>query len=170
MFYTDRARDNRTFDQFQSQYLRSKDNEEKVIRALAVEYIARGYPAETVLYEPVDPSESFNDGKHHTKPDYFFWYDGKKYTIELKCFFGEIEDVVHIKCASILSMVKQRSTYPNGILLIATRERYAVMKAHLVAKYPIEVIEKWSNTIVSKKGFVIPTDDLIWKRWLSPIP
>jgi hypothetical protein len=169
MFSLDKGRDNRSLSRYKLDFTLSKKNEEVVMRALAVEYIARGFPAQTVLYEPVDPSESFDDKKVHITPDYYFWYENKKHTIEIKCYMTDAYiDEYYIKPYSILSMVKNRKDFPNGLLLLAHKNRFAVLKADTVAKYPLCKIDRWSNG-VEKKGFIIPEENIQWRRWLSPL-
>lgn len=173
MYDLNKARDFRTLKQYKRDFNFGLENEKKVMHQLVAEFVMRGFPIDCVFSEPINKAESFKDNEvvsdyiPHIVPDYFFSYgnsplDMKQLTFEIKvCRSDTFEnDFIHIKCPSIIEMIKNPKEYPNGRLIVACRKQFAMMKASTVGKYPIELVEIWN-----KKVFKIPTEDLQWRQW-----
>lgn len=161
--------DNRTEDQFLRNYQRCKAAEKKIMSALLTEYMARGVPIEEISYEEVDPDEYAFDNRSHTVPDYFFYLKQKTFTYEIKYLRHDPKkDILYIKCPAIISMAKNPHKFPNGHLIVARDNNFAIMKAQIVGRHPIEVIEGFSASGFPKKGFAIPMDELNFRSWISP--
>lgn len=163
--------DNRSYWKAKRDYGLSQGNEHTVMQALVLEFIVHGYKMERVSFEKISPDERFNDNKLHTDPDFFFYYDDKQMTFEIKVSTtgNFLHDTIYVKPSAIITMIKNPLYYPSGQLFVATHSHYATMRASKVGKYPLEVISEWSNINVQKKGFIIPHDDLEWKKWSFPV-
>lgn len=167
MYSIDQIRDNRSQFKAAYDYRVAKQNEKLVMDQIIREDMV--YRGRDSWYEFVDETEAFNDGKKHIKPDVFY-YNPKKYTFEIKfSTTGNFhDDSVYVKPGAIFTMCNDVG-FENGFLLVATPRQYALMKSSVIAQMPLEVIDRWSNEAVVKKGFVIPIEWFDWKDWSVPI-
>jgi hypothetical protein len=175
MFNIDQMRDNRTTSKLRSDFHKNTEiREEQVMTALVAEYVARGYPRPS--FEKVDKNEYIGSFKGESKPDQYFYVNGKTITYEIKFnnedHFHEHDGIetVFVKVGSIYAMLNEPRRYPNGHAIISTTRNFAILTASAVSKYPRELAKQYSNDTYKKYVFCIPASDLDWKPWMTPIP
>lgn len=180
----DRMRDNRGYNKFKRDLYKNIDIREKqVMSALSKEYVMRGLPPAS--YEKVDEREGggnlFLDGQPRAKPDYFFYLGQHTFTYEIKfnnskngTFYKDEwgNETIYVKCGAIISMCKHPTLYPNGRLIVSTRERFLILNAQEVAdNFNIGEPRQYSTAIYSKKAYFIPASEVenLWRDWAVSI-
>jgi hypothetical protein len=63
-------------------------------------------------------------------------------------------------------MLADEVAYPNGQVLIATRNHFATLYADTVAKYPIATPQAFGG---GKKVYAVPVEHLTWVNWVAPL-
>ena len=151
--------DKRTIAKTKHDFLNGFANEERIMKAMGAICFLKGIDFD---YKKIDETEGFADGKFHYVPDYFVFVNGVKKIYEIKCSttkgFTERngKDYIFVKPQAIWTMLKDKTTYPNGKLLVATNRKYATLTADQVNSYALEEVEEWGN----KQAYVIPVDEL----------
>lgn len=164
----DNIKDNRSVGRARKDFDNARLNEEMVILALVAYKVAHGAKIGSLGYEKIDDFEKFADGRVHLNPDYYFSDFHYTVTLEIKVTPLDITHV-YFKPSAIYSMINRKHQFPNGYGMIARNRDFAFKSVDKIIKYPLEVVEKWSNEAATKKAFIIPVEEFSWQTWITPI-